>query len=72
MESSWVHAVVWCVVLQDRKVVIIANLKPRNLKGIKSNGSEWAALLDGVLGTLAVADPTLQASLVWLAGPGHL
>lgn len=33
-----------CLPAQDRKVVIVANLKPRNMRGVKSNGMVRAAL----------------------------
>lgn len=29
--------------LQDRKVIVLANLKPRNMRGVKSNGMLLAA-----------------------------
>lgn len=32
-----------CVELQNRKVVVLANLKPRNMRGVKSSGMLMAA-----------------------------
>ena len=32
-----------CVELQDKKVVVLANLKPRNMRGVKSSGMLMAA-----------------------------
>lgn len=35
--------VVNILILQDRNIVVLANLKPRNMRGVKSNGMLMAA-----------------------------
>jgi aminoacyl tRNA synthase complex-interacting multifunctional protein 1 len=34
--------------MQGRMVVVIANLKPRNMRGIKSAGEGWVRVRDGL------------------------